>query len=651
MPVAVLKPDVDVKEDPNVVVEPNTNQDPLLFVDEEDEDQEYDEFLQAIADIEDIIRLLEEDKVKSVDSIKGSLLNIDVIYSYFQKHFPNSDIVSQLKVFLSQEGEKILQLINDKASNEVVLQELEKLLSYVVNAYKKANNPNQDDNSLNPNHNYSDPSFDFQGLKLPKVDALYDKLSDAMEKNDTRKETCYRGRIIRELSKHKDEIHKEYDKVKVLAELGKIIASKSPDALSQIQAILSKSENKKFYDYFSNSLNTLEDFQSKLFSLLQNPAIISTVYYEYALKEETKTQGRKLKDRYSKEFLDQRAGLTSIVTVLPNAVGLSVQKLANTITELQEAKTNRKKVNKFLETLKDTGRVLATPAIYLGKFAINNWYILYKLYGSYQAAKPAVQNQTKVDEKPNKEDEPEKEPDSTQNDAQTNPDTKVDPVKEPEPKEPEPKEPDPVEPNSVEPDPITDPGPVPEPDSVAEPNADTNNDTDTNTDANNRPIAHPDAKPKPHVDKDPGAKVAHDPKLDEQIDADIAAYKDPSAQVDPSPAVDPNAQADPAPQPQPDLAPEPQPDPVKPTPEVNPVTTVDPVATVPDYNPWRWEAVCDPKSDSFIVLPGFLINWMGIRNTVDTMNDMAIYHNYHDYSNGGTTVDSNGYSHGSSGKF
>ena len=83
---------------------------------------------------------------------------------------------------------------------------------------------------------------------------------------------------------------------------------------------------------------------------------------------------------------------------------------------------------------------------------------------------------------------------------------------------------------------------------------------------------------------------------------------------------------------------------MKPTPEVNPVTTVDPVATVPDYNPWRWEAVCDPKSDSFIVLPGFLINWMGIRNTVDTMNDMAIYHNYHDYSNGGTTVDSNGYS-------
>ena len=76
----------------------------------------------------------------------------------------------------------------------------------------------------------------------------------------------------------------------------------------------------------------------------------------------------------------QKDMLFSPLKTLPNAIGLSIKKISNTINEIKEAKNNRKKFAKIFEAVGDTGKLIATPLIYLGKFATSNWYSLYLLY-------------------------------------------------------------------------------------------------------------------------------------------------------------------------------------------------------------------------------------------------------------------------------
>ena len=64
------------------------------------------------------------------------------------------------------------------------------------------------------------------------------------------------------------------------------------------------------------------------------------------------------------------------MTKLPEAVGIQVERVANSIEELKAAKENEKFVNELIEVFKETGLLAGTPVIFAGKYVIDNWYIL-----------------------------------------------------------------------------------------------------------------------------------------------------------------------------------------------------------------------------------------------------------------------------------
>lgn len=83
-----------------------------------------------------------------------------------------------------------------------------------------------------------------------------------------------------------------------------------------------------------------------------------------------------LKDRYNKEFIHGSAKLKGIVTTLPKGIGIQCKRILNTIDELKSAKTMREKFKKSMTVLKDAGVLLATTPIFVGKFAIEHWYVV-----------------------------------------------------------------------------------------------------------------------------------------------------------------------------------------------------------------------------------------------------------------------------------
>ena len=354
-----------------------------------------EKFLQAIFDINEIIDLLKENKVDSLESIKGCLLNIDVLLNYFQKEYSSLESFSKLKVYLSKEEEKISDLINRDASSDEVIQELESLLKEVEKYYRLVTDkkPNVITPSEDPQIESRDPNVFVEPLDLPQINVLYEKLYEAIEKNDSKKETLYRGRIIRQLEKYEDLINEKYEKISVLEDIFEIIQEQKAEMLHDVKEVLFEPQNKEFFDYFEDTLHSETLFLQKYYELCQRPDIRTILFYHSSLKEELKMQGKKLDERYEREFLDKKAGVTSVATTLPKAVGLSIQKLANTIREAKEAKTKRKKVAKVLESIKAAGKVLVTPAVYLGKFAINNWYALYKVYQGYENAKVMIEEE------------------------------------------------------------------------------------------------------------------------------------------------------------------------------------------------------------------------------------------------------------------
>jgi vacuolar-type H+-ATPase subunit I/STV1 len=83
-----------------------------------------------------------------------------------------------------------------------------------------------------------------------------------------------------------------------------------------------------------------------------------------------------LSARYSKEFLNKKAGVLSVVNLLPNAVSIAIDKVKACINDLKNAKDNKEKTQKKFEVLKSVGSLAATPFVYLGKFALDQWYAI-----------------------------------------------------------------------------------------------------------------------------------------------------------------------------------------------------------------------------------------------------------------------------------
>ncbi len=86
--------------------------------------------------------------------------------------------------------------------------------------------------------------------------------------------------------------------------------------------------------------------------------------------------------RYREEFIDKRADVMSLFTVLPNSIGLAVQKVKTCIDQMKLANSNRKKSKEVFDVVKALGLLVSTPVLYLGKFALNQWYIFAVLIGA-----------------------------------------------------------------------------------------------------------------------------------------------------------------------------------------------------------------------------------------------------------------------------
>jgi len=108
--------------------------------------------------------------------------------------------------------------------------------------------------------------------------------------------------------------------------------------------------------------NLTDDEKEKL-NLLKN-----------GLTSEVEKHKIQLSSRYKNEFIDKKTKWASILTVLPNAVSIAVNKTKTCIEDLKNAKDNKERMKKRLEVMKSVGLLASTPIVYLGKFALDQWY-------------------------------------------------------------------------------------------------------------------------------------------------------------------------------------------------------------------------------------------------------------------------------------
>lgn len=123
----------------------------------------------------------------------------------------------------------------------------------------------------------------------------------------------------------------------------------------------------------------IRDIKNDIERLKNNPnddtlAILEKL--EIRLKEELKKHKELLNKRYKDEFLKSKMGLFSFITKLPKAIGIQIEKIANSMEELKHAKDNEETMKHLEEVLKDSGLLIATPVVFAGKYAVDNWYLI-----------------------------------------------------------------------------------------------------------------------------------------------------------------------------------------------------------------------------------------------------------------------------------
>ena len=346
------------------------------------------DYLELMFKLHEIIDLAEEGKISKLDCIESFVLSYDIVLSLLDKLSTKPEFVDELKEFIGRNEKKLFELIKHSESPNKIFAELRKILSDTEYFKEKQKAPiSQAEFSYDSSNKYKGNNIDFS-----KLDDLYKKLYEAIEKNDIKKITSCRGRLIRALKRNKSEIEKVYEDVKILEEINTLIDEGK--SISEISELLNREENKKYKYYFGECIADKSSFKTKFKKLYEENKVRKIVLYYNALNEELKEHGEVLKERYSSEFLEKKAKLKNLTTMLPNAVGLSIKKLNNTINELKNARTNRKKLSKLIDVAKDTGRVIGTPALYLGKFVANNWYSIYALLkGSFSPPKKKQENE------------------------------------------------------------------------------------------------------------------------------------------------------------------------------------------------------------------------------------------------------------------
>ena len=224
-------------------------------------------------------------------------------------------------------------------------------------------------------------------IDVDKIVELYEQLNNAIEEKDLKKITVSRGRLIKKLKKEKNNIDSAFYNIETLVKINDLLDKSS--SIEKVKEILELEENRNLLFYFEDKLVDMESFKNSFEKVFEDKELQKLIYLHSALFKELEKHSKVLEERYSKEFLDKKSTLSSLVMIFPNAVALSIKRLANSINELKQAKTNRRKIAFIADTMKKTAGVIGTPLIYTGKFLASNWYSLYMSYKGLSESKYA----------------------------------------------------------------------------------------------------------------------------------------------------------------------------------------------------------------------------------------------------------------------
>ena len=263
--------------------------------------------------------------------------------------------------------------------NEIINRMETKMSAFVNNAPSNINDKDLKEllNNLFPNK--VPVSVDLSGIDIKKIVELYTKLQEAIKTGDAKKETAARGRLIKLLKKEQNNIKSAFGDIETIAQIG-FELSKDESSLEKIKQLLEQEENKNLYLYFKDYLNDLESLINRYQTVIEDEDIQRLFFLANALPEQLKQHRENLDKRFSAEFLEKKSKLTSIFTELPNAIALSIKKLNNSINELKEAKTQRRKLSSIKQVMKDITKMIGTPILFTGKYIMSNWYTLYMAY-------------------------------------------------------------------------------------------------------------------------------------------------------------------------------------------------------------------------------------------------------------------------------
>ena len=229
-------------------------------------------------------------------------------------------------------------------------------------------------------------SVDLTDINVEKIVELYQELQKAIESKDLKKETAARGRLIKLLKKEQNNINHSFKDIQTLATIGKELL-KEDASIDKVKEILEEDENKNLYLYFKTQLADLETFMNAFQKVIEDEEIQKLFFLANALNDQLQEQRENLDKRFSKEFLDKKTNLTSIFTDLPNAIALSIQKISNSINELKQAETQRRKMNSIKTVMKDVTSLIGAPVVFAGKYLVNNWYTMFMAYQGIKESK------------------------------------------------------------------------------------------------------------------------------------------------------------------------------------------------------------------------------------------------------------------------
>ena len=242
-------------------------------------------------------------------------------------------------------------------------------------------------------------SVDITDINVEKIVELYQELQKAIESKDLKKETAARGRLIKLLKKEQNSINHSFKDIQTLATIGKELL-KEDASIDRVKEILEEDENKNLYLYFKTQLTDLETFMNAFQKVIEDEEIQKLFFLANALTDQLQEQRENLDKRFSKEFLDKKTNLTSIFTDLPNAIILSIQKISNSINELKQAETQRRKMNSIKTVMKDVTSLIGAPVVFAGKYLVNNWYTMFM---AYQGIKESRAEAKRIEEEKQRE--------------------------------------------------------------------------------------------------------------------------------------------------------------------------------------------------------------------------------------------------------